>query len=154
MGIGVLRRSIGFDGDKCQGESDKFDVSASFNYVEYRKEITKMFESHQKYQVGCLDKDTDIDYEKELIKRSKNELYEIRTVDKPLKRGSRSKSAISELKLKVLLAGHSVKQTKECVLSFTQEVQELVSRLYQGAIATSIPKELSYQFLRNFLINS
>lgn len=154
MGIGVLRRSIGFDGVKCQGESDDFDVSASFNYEEYRKEITEMFESHQKYQVGCLDKDTDIDYEKELIKRSKKKLCEIRKTDKPLKRGSGSKSAISEMKLKMLLAGHSVKQTKEYVLSFTQEVQELVSRLYRGAITTSIPKELSCQFLRNAPINS
>ena len=87
-----------------------------------------MFESHRRYLASNSDDVSDVDYEDEKIAQSIDELCEYRKEAKATKKGG-TKSVLSKAKLMILFEKHSLKKTKQEVMSFIQEVHELVSRL-------------------------
>lgn len=132
MGIGVLRSKTGLDGSECPGALSDIHVLPSFNFEQYERIVTELFESHRKYINGSLDDKGDVETEKEMITQSITDLCNIMDMQKVSKKGSKKSDklypVLSKQKLRILLDKHSLKQTSKFVLDFVKLVQELVSQ--------------------------
>ena len=131
MGLGLLRRGIGFESEECPENSDDFQIQASFDVAEYKRNVKEMFELHRKYTINH-DNPADVETEDEMIRQSCADLCDILTKSEApskMKKNDKkeSQSKISKVKLRILLEKHSLKQLKQYVLTFVKLIQHSVS---------------------------
>jgi hypothetical protein len=128
MGVGVLRRMIGFEGVECPEVTDDIDLPVNFNYMEYKKEIRNLFEVNRRYRTKNNNARGDVETEDEMIEQSVADLCDIIKIETKTKQND--KYIISKVKLRILLEKHSLSRLNSYVVQFIRHIQDMVSDTY------------------------
>lgn len=132
MGLGLLRKGIGFEELDCPVVADDIQILPSFDVLEYKKHVKELFNTHRRYRTENDDDARDIEIEDEMIRQSVADLCDILakpdTSAKPKKNDKTKEevSKISKVKLRILLEKHSLQHLYEFVNGFLRQVSHAV----------------------------